>query len=82
MDLTLAEFLYERKIVRRNDDRDANLLETLEETHHITSEIVVQITGRLVGDEQCRPRDDGPRDTDTLLFADLKLRRQYTFLVA
>ena len=81
MDFALTEFLYEGEIVRGDDDRDTDFLETLEELHHITRERVIEIAGGLVGDEDRGARDYGTRDADALLLTNGEFKRQRAFVL-
>src|SRR5688572_26336150 len=77
-DLALAELLDEMRIVRRDDDRHAHFLESLEYAHHLDGEGRIEVAGGLVGDEQLGFADDGTRDADTLLLAHGQLERRRT----
>ena len=48
-------------------------LQVEEEVDHVAAGLAVQITGRLVGQQQVRLRCEGPRQCDALLLAAGKL---------
>ena len=63
-------------LVRHQDDRDAFLaIELRQRLHDLVRGTRVEIAGRLVGKEQARRIDQGPRDRDPLLLAAGKLAR-------
>ena len=62
------------QVVGRDHDGDADFLEALEQLHHLEREPVVEVAGRLVGDQHRRPRTTGAGEADALLLADRELR--------
>ena len=62
-------------VVRRDQHRDADFVEALEDVHDLDREVRVEVAGRLVGDQQRRLADDRARDADALLLAGRQLDR-------
>ena len=56
-------------------ERGAEPVHLLEQAQQPQRHRVVDIAGRLVGEQQVGPRDDGARDGDALLLATRKRRR-------
>src|SRR3984957_19980790 len=61
--------IHQRDIVRGQQHRGARFVELDEQPQQALRMIGVDIAGRLVGQEQLRPRDHGTRDRRTLLLA-------------
>ena len=58
------------RIVRDHDDRLLELaVEPLQQIERLLRVLRVEVTGRLVGDDDGRVGDDGTRDRDALLLA-------------
>src|SRR5262249_34887728 len=54
--------VHQRDIVRRDHDRGARLVELDEQAQQPLRERRIDVAGRLVGEEELRPRDHGARD--------------------
>src|SRR5262245_29701439 len=55
-------------IMGNHDDRFSEfLVQPLEEIHDFLSRVSIQVSGGLVGEQECRIRDDRPRDCNPLL---------------
>src|SRR5690606_10407462 len=63
------------RIVRDHADRRAVGVKLREERHHRLAVLRVEVTGRLVGEQDRRPADERAGDRDALLLAAGKLRR-------
>jgi hypothetical protein len=63
------------QVVARHEHRDADLVEPPEQVHDLDREIGVEVSGRLVRDQDRRLADDGARDTDALLLSGRELDR-------
>ena len=59
----------------RDQHRDADFVEALEDVHDLERQVRVEVAGRFVGDQQRRLADDRARDADALLFAGRQLDR-------
>lgn len=55
--------------MRGNDDGGAKLVQFHKQFHQLGSDVVVDVAGRFVGQQQFRPVDDRARNGDSLLFA-------------
>ena len=62
--------------MRHHDDRDAFVVEPLENLHHLDAGPAVEIPGRLVGEDHVRIVDQRSRDGNALLLASGKLARR------
>src|SRR4029453_12329207 len=71
-----------RVLLRVSDlhDRRAFVVQFLKEAHDLAPLIGVEISSGLVGQEQLRVRDQGPRYADELLLAARKLIREEVLL--
>ena len=70
-------------LVGDDDDGDALLaVERHQRLHDLVRGAGVEIAGRLVGEQQARSVDQGPRDGDALLLAAGELRRRVVFAFA
>jgi hypothetical protein len=56
-------------IVSGNDASHTCGMEGLQHVHHASSTIAVEISGRLIREDDARFVHDGPRNRDTLLLA-------------
>ena len=65
----VRQLLDELEIVRRDQQRHADLVEAREELHDLERQLGVEVARRLVGDQHVGTRRDGARDTDALLLA-------------
>ncbi len=65
----------------RDQQGDTHLIETPEDAHDLDRKIGIEISRRLVGDQQLRARHDGSRDADALLLAGRQSFRILFFLV-
>src|SRR5579872_4316526 len=74
--------VHQGDIMGRDYDRGAGLVELDEQPQQALGQLRVHIAGRLVGEQQLRPRDDGARDRGTLLLAARQHRRQRPHAVA
>ena len=63
-------------LVRHHDDRDAFVVERLENFHHFDACPAVEVPGRLVREQHFRIVDQRARDGDALLLAAGKLARR------
>ena len=68
--------LREARIVRDHADRRARAVEILEQVHHGLAVDRVEVSGRLVGEQDERRAGDRARDGDALLLAARELRRE------
>src|SRR5258708_2232869 len=71
-----AERVDDLGVVRRHDERRAELLHAREELDDLPARDRVEVARRLVGDEHPRTVDEGTRDRDTLLLATGELARE------
>ncbi len=71
-----AEALEQVDVVGRDQHRDADRVESLEQVHDLEREVGIEVAGRLVGDQDGRLRDDRARDADALLFPGGQLERE------
>src|SRR5690606_35530555 len=55
------------RVVRDHADRRSLVVQLLQQRHHRLAVLRVEVTRRLVGQQDERPADDGARDRDTLL---------------
>lgn len=55
--------------MRGNDDGGAKLVQFHKQLHQLGSDVVVDVAGRFVGQQQFRSVDDRARNGDSLLFA-------------
>ena len=69
----------EFQIVRRDDHRTPDLVESLEQCHRVPAELGVEIPGRFVGEQQRWTVNHRTRDPDPLLLAAGKHRRLQAF---
>src|SRR5262245_44524315 len=76
------ELVHQRDVVRGDDDGGSRLVEFDEEAQQAFGQRRIDIAGRLVGEQQLRPADDGARDRGTLLLAARQDRRQRPHAVA
>src|SRR5262245_17083548 len=70
------ELIHQRDVVRGDDDGRPRLVELDEQPQQALGESGIHVAGRLVGEQQLRPRDHGARDGGALLLAAGKDRRQ------
>jgi len=56
-------------VMGRNQARHADAVERPQRVQHLVRADAIEVGGRLVGQDDLRPVDDGARDRDTLLFA-------------
>ena len=63
------------RIMRHHDDRGAFLMQLLDESHHAARHLGVEISRRLIGEQQSRRAGQRPGDGDALLLAAGKLGR-------
>ncbi len=61
--------LHETLVVRRDNDDPPLVCDVAEELNHIVDPRLIQMRGRLVGDQQRRIEGEGARDGDPLLLA-------------
>ena len=67
-------------LVGHQQDRQAPLLvEALEDLHNLNAGSLIEISGRLVGEQNRWIVDQGPRDRHALLLTARKLRRMMSF---
>ena len=69
MEARLIEAVYQRLVVARHDERGAELVELLEESHQAIGQVLVDVAGGLVGDEEARATDHRARDRNALLLS-------------
>src|SRR5262245_11770151 len=73
---TCIELIHQRDVVRGDDDRGARFVELHEQPQEALGERGIDVAGRLVGQQQLRPGDDGAGDRGALLLAAREHRRQ------
>lgn len=78
----MAEFVHEGLGVGGDDDGRAHAVELFEQAHQAKSDVVVEVSGRFVGQEQFRAGDDGAGDGNALLLAAGKGEGQGALVVA
>ena len=54
-------------VVRGHDDRGAGAVDPVEQAHDVEADRAVEVSGRLVAQQDLRPVHDGPGDGDALL---------------
>src|ERR1700691_4404722 len=68
--------VHQRNIVRGNNDRGARFVELDEQSQQPLSEIGIDVSGRLVGEQKLRARNDRSRDGRPLFFTSRENGRQ------
>src|SRR5215475_3247478 len=68
--------VHQRDVVGCDHDRGAGLVQLDEEAEQSPAQCRIDIAGRLVGEQELRPRDHGTRDRGALLLAAGEDRRQ------
>ena len=63
------------RLVRDQHDRDALIVQLLEERHDLDRHVAVEVSRRLVGEQQRRARHERARDRDALLLTARQLAR-------
>lgn len=63
-------------VVGHHDDRRALLIELCQQAHDFQSVLRVEVTGRLIGKDQLRAKDDGTRNGYALLLTAGELMRE------
>src|SRR5688572_18618381 len=71
-----AEAVEQVDVVGRDQHRDADGVEALEQVHDFEREVGIEVAGRLVGDEDRGPGDHRARDPHALLLAGRELERK------
>lgn len=66
-------------VVGRHQHGDADLVELFENVDDAFGRDLVEVGGGLIGDENCRPVDDCPRDREVLLLATRQRQRTELF---
>src|SRR5262245_2433012 len=59
-----AKALEQVDVVGRDQHRDADGVEALEQVHDLEGEVGIEVAGRLIGDQDRRLRDHGTGDAD------------------
>src|SRR3954465_2458026 len=80
LDHALAHLVHDRRVVRRHQDRRVGAVDAVEQLHDADARRGVEVSRRLVGDEDHRAVDEGARDRDALLLAAGQLLGQATAL--
>src|SRR6185312_2275363 len=81
MEPGMAEARHQRLVMRRDDERGAELVHLFEEPQQTQCHLVIDIAGGLVGEQQAGPADHRARDGDALLLAARQRRRSGVELV-
>ena len=63
-----TELIHQAEIMRRNDDRGSGFVQFNEEAKQAAGKAWVDVSGRLVGDQDFRLTDEGARNRGSLLF--------------
>ncbi len=69
LDDARREFLHQQLVVSRDENGRAHLVNFAEERHDFARRLRVEVSGRLVGQEQRGLADDRARDGDSLLLS-------------
>src|SRR5689334_20252214 len=81
-DDALAHLVNDLLVVGRHHDRGARPIDPIQQFHDADRGLWVEVSGRLVGDEQQRAVDERPSDGHTLLLAAGELTGQPLLLAA
>jgi hypothetical protein len=81
-DDALPHRIHDTFIMRRDDDRGPEFVDLLQNLDDFVRIHRVEVTGRLVSDDNIRLVDDGAADGDALLFAAGKLMREMSAFIA
>src|SRR5262249_28724824 len=68
-DHATAHLVHHLAVVRDHEDRRAAAVDAVEQLHDPDGGVGIEVSRRLVADEQRRMVDDGTRDRDALLLA-------------
>ena len=68
-DSSTAKLVNQRDVMTRDEQRNADLIESPEYTHHLQRKIRVEISSGLIGYQKFWFADDGPRNANALLLA-------------
>src|SRR5712692_10798458 len=79
---TRVELVHQGDVVGRDHDRGTRFVELDEQAQQALRQIGIDVAGRLVGEQQLRPRDHRARDRGALLLAAGEHRRQCPHPVA
>src|SRR5690349_15152805 len=82
LDDALAHLVHDVLVVRRHQHGGARPVDAVEQLHDADGGLRVEVTGRLVGDEELGPVHEGSRDGHALLLTTGQLARHPVLLAA